>query len=399
MPAEDCQVAAGDGPLQRWADGFADWLAGQGFAPDTVGGHLRWLGWLSCWLAGEGLDRGAVTEAVAERFAADMRAAGHPKITAGRLARMLSYLRGTGAIPDADPAAAPTAERDQVLAGYRAYLEGRRGLAAGTVTERLRVAGLFLDSLGSLPDGRVPEPDPRLVLDIVRFWGQLARRRCSPLRSFLRFLQMAGHAGQDVAVVLPAVRKVTGARRAARLTPAEAEAVLAAAGGPGEQGLRERAVLLLVARLGLRASEVGWLSLDDIRWRAGIVSVRRKGGRRAEFPLPTDAGQALAGYLTARPAVPGTRAAFITVTAPRRPLTRMGIGAIVRTATARAGKEAGPHQFRHLLGDGLLQAGVPLPGIAQVLGHRDLAVTSVYLAPGQSRLAALARPWPAAGQQ
>jgi site-specific recombinase XerD len=92
--------------------------------------------------------------------------------------------------------------------------------------------------------------------------------------------------------------------------------------------------------------------------------------------------------------VPGTRAVFVTVTAPRRPLTRNGVCAIVRTATARAGQEAGPHQFRHLLGGDLVEAGVPLPGIAQVLGHRDIAVTSVYLEPGQSRLAALARPWP-----
>jgi site-specific recombinase XerD len=198
--------------------------------------------------------------------------------------------------------------------------------------------------------------------------------------------------------VLPAVRKTAGTRRAVRLTPAEASTVLAAADGLGEQGLRERAVLLLADRLGLRASEVSWLSLDDIGWRAGIISIRRKGGRRAGFPLTADAGQALADYLTARPAVPGTRAVFVTVMAPRRPLTRQGVAAIVRTATARAGKEAGPHQFRHLLGGELLEAGVPLAGIAEVLGHHDLAVTSIYVAPGQSRLAALARPWPAGGQ-
>lgn len=387
--------STGERPLAQCADGFADWLAGQGFASDTVRGYLRWLGWLSDWLAARALDGRAVTDDVAAAFAADMRAAGRSKITAGRLARMLSYLQSSGAVPEAVPA--PLTGRQRMLAEFRCYLEGR-GLAPGTVTERLRVAGLFLDGLGC-GDGPPPEPGARQVLDVVRSWGTLARRRCSPLRSFLRFLQMTGHAGQDVTVALPPVRKAAGTRRAARLTPAQAGAVLTSAGGADERGLRDRAVLLLTCRLGLRASEVSWLSLDDISWRTGIITARRKGGRRAELPLPGDAGQALAGYLSARPAVPSTRAVFVTVMAPRRQLTRNGICAIVRTATARAGQEAGPHQFRHLLGGELLEAGVPLPGIARVLGHRDVAVTSAYLEPGQSRLAALARPWPAAGRQ
>jgi integrase/recombinase XerD len=395
MAGTDCQRWRAGGLLGPLAAGFADWLAAQGFAQDTVDAYLRWLGWLSGWLEARGLDGHAVTGAVADEFAAAMRAAGHPKVTSGRVARMMSYLRSVKAVPEARPA--PLTGRQRMLAEFRCYLEAGRGLAPGTVTERLRVAGLFLDGLGC-GDGPVPEPDVRQVLGIVRSWGSLARRRCSPLRSFLRFMHMTGYAGQDVAVALPATRKASGTRRAARLTPAEAGAVLAAS-GPGEQGLRERAVLLLAGRLGLRASEVSWLTLDDIAWRTGIISFRRKGGRRGELPLTADAGQALADYLSARPPVPGTRAVFVTVIAPRRQLARTGVAAIVRTATARAGKEAGPHQFRHLLGGELLEAGIPLAGIAQVLGHRDLAVTSSYLEPGQSRLAALARPWPAAGRQ
>src|ERR1019366_7616147 len=282
MPGGDARRAGAVGPVSRYADGFATWLAGQGFTAGTVSGYLRWLGWLSGWLAARGLGADAVTDRVAEAFAADMREAGHPKITSGRLARMMSYLRSVEAVPQAGPA--PLTERQQMLAEFASYLQADRGLGPGTVTERVRVA--------------------------VRSGGPRARRRCSPLRSFLRFLQMTGHAGQDLAIVLPAVRKTAGTRRGVRLTPAEASTVLAAADGLGEQGLRERAVLLLADRLGLRASEVSWLSLDDIGWRAGIISIRRKGGRRAGFPLTADAGQALADYLTARPAVPGTRAVF-----------------------------------------------------------------------------------------
>jgi len=115
--------------------------------------------------------------------------------------------------------------------------------------------------------------------------------------------------------------------------------------------------------------------------------------------ITADVGQALAGYLQARPLVAGTRAVFVTTVAPRRSITRQGIGQIVRTACARAGRPAGPHQFRHLLGGTLLQAGVPLAGIARVLGHRALAVTSGYAAPGRSQIADLIRPWPLAEPQ
>ena len=138
------------------------------------------------------------------------------------------------------------------------------------------------------------------------------------------------------------------------------------------------------------------LTLDDIRWRGGSLVIHRKGGRAEEFPLLADVGLALAGYLRARSPAAGTRAVFVTTAAPRRAMTRQGIGQIVRTACARAGWPAGPHQFRHLLGGTLLQAGVPLAGVAQVLGHRAVAVTAGYAAPGRAQLADLIRPWPLA---
>jgi integrase/recombinase XerD len=388
------------GLLGPWAGGFSLWLNAQGFAPGTVDTYVRWLGWLSIWLEARGLGVAAVSGPVAEEFAAEMRAAGHPKITAGRLAVIMCYLRGAGVIPageESDPAAG--GPRHQLLAAYRGYLSDGRRLAPATVTERVRVAGLFLEGLGCTraTAGAVPQPSPQQVLAVVSSWGPLARRRCSPLRSFLRFLFLAGHTGRDLAVVIPPARKTGPSRQAARLTADEARAVLDSCTGTGERGCRDRAVLLLVARLALRACEVCRLGLDDIRWRSGTVIIRRKGGRSEEFPLLPDVGQAVADYLQVRPPVPGTRTVFVTTVAPRRPMSRQGIGAIVRTASARAGRPAGPHHFRHLLGGTLLDAGATLADIAGVLGHRDLSVTSAYVTPGWRALAALARPWPGEG--
>jgi len=361
-----------------------------------VAGYLRWLGWLSGWLAGRGLAADALTGALAAQFAASMRAAGHPEITPGRLATMLGYLREAGAVPPEDACPPEVTPRGRVLAGYREHM-ARRDLAPGTVAARLRVAGMFLDGLGgdAAADG-LEDLTPRRVLAVLRSWGPLARRRSSELRAFLRYLRAAGYTVQDLAAAVFAARPGSAPRRAARLDPAQAAAVLDGLERSGERGKRDYAVLLLVARLGLRCCEVCRLALDDIRWRGGSLVIHRKGGRAEEFPLLADVGLALAEYLRARSPAPGTRAVFVTTVAPRRAMTRQGIGQVVRAACARAGWPAGPHQFRHLLGGTLLQAGVPLAGVAQVLGHRALAVTAGYAAPGRWQLAELIRPWPLA---
>jgi integrase len=391
-------VVAGraEGTLGPWAPGFAEWLRSRGYAPETVAGYLRWLDWLSGWLAGRGLAADALTGALAAQFAASMRAAGHPKITPGRLATMLGYLREAGAVPPEDPCLPEVTPRERVLAGYREHM-ARRDLAPGTVATRLRVAGMFLDGLGgdAAADG-LEHLTPRRVLAVLRSWGPLARRRSSELRAFLRYLRAAGHTVQDLAAVVFPARPGSAPRRAARLDPAQAMAVLDGFERSGERGKRDYAVLLLVARLGLRSCEVSRLTLDDIRWRGGSLVIHRKGGRAEELPLLADVGLALAEYLRARSPAAGTREVFVTTVAPRRAMTRQGIGQVVRAACGRAGWPAGPHQFRHLLGGTLLQAGVPLAGVAQVLGHRALAVTAGYAAPGRSQLADLIRPWPLA---
>lgn len=264
------------GPTASWGRGlpdsrngwFAEWLVSRGYAAGTVAGYLRWLGWLGGWLAGRGLAADALTGALAAEFAASMRAAGHPKITAGRLATMLGYLREAGAVPPEDPCPSEVTPRERVLAAYREHM-ARRGLAPVTVATRLRVAGMFLDGLGgdTAADG-VEHLTPRQVLAVLRSWGPLARRRSSELRAFLRYLRAAGHTAQDLAAVVFPARPGSAPRRAARLDPAQAVAVL--------DGFE-------------RAEELPLLSVD--------------------------AGLALAEYLRARSPAAGTRAVFVTTVA------------------------------------------------------------------------------------
>jgi integrase len=179
------------------------------------------------------------------------------------------------------------------------------------------------------------------------------------------------------------------------LEPGKIAALLAACDRAEPDGRRDYAVILLLARLGLRAGEAARLRLDDIRWRAGEIGIRGKGGQYDVLPLPADVGAAIADWLRdGRPAA-GFREVFTSVLAPTRPLTRENVGWIVRRACVRAGMPPfGAHRLRHNAACAMIGAKVPLAGIAQALRHRSHIVTAGYARAGIDRLRPLARPWP-----
>jgi integrase/recombinase XerD len=378
------------------AERLASWMRGQGYACSTITEYQRRVRWLGSWLASRRMEPPELTKAVAAEFGAAMRTAGHASMTVRGAVRLIACLEQSGAVPQ--PRAGQAPPREALAGAYRDYLASRR-LAESTITGRLRVAALLLDALG---DGSVTADRVAVsacaVTGIVASWGTQARCRASPVRVFLRFLQMAGYVDEDLAAAIPRVRRSLPARQAARLTGEQAQRLAAGVDTSGEAGKRDKAILLLLWRLGLRASEVTRLDLDDFRWRNGTVLVHRKPGRDEELPLLADVGQALADYLAVRPRPVPARAALLTLTAPRRRLSLPGVVSIVRRLSAATGTTAGPHQFRHLLGDQLLEAGYGLREIAQVLGHRegDLATTIRYVTPPRQQMDGLVRPWPAA---
>ena len=188
--------------------------------------------------------------------------------------------------------------------------------------------------------------------------------------------------------------------RAARgLKAAEIEMLLAGCDRKTATGLRDYAVLSLLARLGLRGAEAAGLQLDDIDWRAGEIAVTGKGSRTERLPLPAPAGEGLVAWLTeGRPACE-SRAVFVTVRRPYRQLTPEAVRTVMGRACERAGLERrGTHRFRHALATEMLRAGASLPEVGQVLRHRSLLSTSVYAKVDQDALRPLARPWPGAGK-
>jgi integrase len=224
--------------------------------------------------------------------------------------------------------------------------------------------------------------------------GAGAKSIAGGLRTFLRYLYLSGKVDRQLAEAVPPAAGWKLAGLPARLDTAAVAAVMATCERTTETGCRDYAVLVLLARLGLRAHEVAGLELDDIHWRAGTVVLRRKGGRSEELPLPVDVGQALVDYLLLRKGG-RLRAVFVSVVAPRRPMTRSAVTLLARRHCAAAGVTwGGAHRLRHTLASDLLAAGASLAQIGLVLGHRSPFVTSIYAKIDRGALALLVRPWP-----
>ena len=159
-------------------------------------------------------------------------------------------------------------------------------------------------------------------------------------------------------------------------------------------GCRDRAILLLLARLGLRACEVARLEIADVRWARGEVRVRGKGSE-GRLPLPWDIGAALAHYLRTGRRRSTSPRLFLGVCAPFREMTSHAVAQIVPRVAVRAGlPRIGSHRLRHTAATGMLRKGASLSEVAHVLRHRSLDTTAIYAKVDRRALRPLARRWP-----
>jgi integrase/recombinase XerD len=285
-----------------------------------------------------------------------------------------------------------------LLAEFRAWLDRERGLSPVSVRCYSKQAKYFLAAVGGpaavsgLDAGKVTA----FMVDYSKDRnGWSAKAMVTSLRAFLRFAHATGRTAVPLAGAVPAVASWRLSALPRGLSQAEIGRLLAGCDRETAAGLRDYAVLSLLARLGLRGAEAAGLRLDDIDWRAGEIAVTGKGSRTERLPLPAPAGEALAAWLTdGRPRC-GSRAVFVTVRRPYRQLTPEAVRAVMGRACDRAGLERrGSHRFRHALATEMLRAGASLPEIGQVLRHRSMLSTSVYAKVDQDALRPLARPWP-----
>lgn len=232
--------------------------------------------------------------------------------------------------------------------------------------------------------------------------SEQVRLLATSLRSFLRFLHVKGEIRHDLTAAIPTVRKWSQPGVPKKLTSEEVDRVLAAPDRSTATGRRDYAILLLLAKLGLRSSEVLSLELGDIRWRTGEVLIRGKGKRRDLLPLHHDVGTAIARYLRLDRGIRPTQRIFLRTNAPRVPLTGpASIGHIVRRALAQAEIERpshiAAHLFRHTLASRMLQQGANLRDVSQALRHRATSTTEIYAKIDMRTLNEVVRPWPSQG--
>lgn len=297
--------------------------------------------------------------------------------------------------------------RGDYLQRYEDYLRKDRGLADNSVHVYVPFVRDFLSRQATEAGGLSAIFDTLqirsfLVAQTKGRSDEYTRLLAVSLRSFLRFLFFAGEIDHDVSGSVPMVRKYRMSRPPSFLSAEQTELVLTATDRSTSTGRRDYAVLLLLARLGLRAGEIVLLELDDIRWRSGEIVVRGKGRLVDRLPLLCDVGEALAAYIRGDRGASSSRRVFLRTWAPRIGLTGpAAIGHVVRKALVRAGVQrsgrGAAHLFRHGLATNLIRRGASIAEIAEVLRHRSQNTTAIYSHVSFEALRMVAQPWPVTG--
>jgi integrase/recombinase XerD len=391
-----------EGPLGEYIDCYAAELCAEGYAQQSAEFQIRLVTDFSQWLAKRRIDAPEITADHFQpylRYRARYRRPGRSDLAA--LKRLLNLLLRQEVIPEPSlPAATPAKQLEE---DFRLYLRQERALASATLTCYTLFVGEFLaDRFGTGPVDLSSLSAADVTGFVQRRAASIHSKRVqlmtTALRSFLRFARYRGDVNTDLAACVPSVANWSQSTLPRAIPRSQAELLLASCKRRTVMGRRDYAILLLLARLGLRAGEITTLGLEDLDWQAGLITVRGKGGRRSQLPLPQDVGEAIADYLrNGRPRA-ASRCVFLRGRAPTRSFKgAQAIDSVVRHALARAGIDSprkGAHQFRHSLACQMLRQGASLAEIGEVLRHQSPQTTAIYAKVDLASLASLALPWP-----
>jgi site-specific recombinase XerD len=396
------QLCRQDGPLGPYVASYDAEMRSEGYAQQTREVQVRLVADFDRWLAKRGTPAKKIT---AELFRPYLRARFRRRCPTrndvAALQRLLHLLRRLGVVEAPVLPAATPAERLQ--SEFRLYLQQERALAPTTQACYTAFVGEFLaERFGA-------GPVDLSLLGAADITGFVRRRAIAirskrvqlvttALRSFLRYARYRGDIEKDLAACIPAVAnwKQSGLPRA--LPADQVEQVLKSVNRKTAIGRRDYAILLILARLGLRAGEIRALTLDDFDWQEGLLTVRGKAGRFSQLPLPKDVGAAIADYLGHGRPNTSSRCVFLRAKAPTGGFQgQSGVGSMVRHALERAGIDSprkGAHQFRHALACQMLKQGASLSEIGELLRHRSPQTTAIYAKVDLDSLATLALCWP-----
>lgn len=392
--------------IEPYLASFAETFAAENYTAGTVKTYQSILRKLGHIMDAEGVDPSELTFDVAERLGRKVPRKKVGTILPYRLARRFAqHLLDIGAT---QPVALTEAQqaRATLLSDFETYLIKHRGLSLRSMPNAIGFARRFIDHRfgdGMIDVARLRPADVIGFIEHALANGSDRQSVATHVRRFLQYLFSSAATATNLALCVPKVTKRWGARLPRHLSPEGVEALLANVRGNPRHGARDYAMLLIMARLGLRAAEVIAIRLDDIDWRAGELLVRGKGKLHDRVPISSEVGDALSRYLLEERGPASCRTLFVTHRAPHRPFKDGQIvNAIIKDALKATGQKpvtpyVGSHLLRHTLATRLVNTGASLDEVGDVLRHRSRASTMIYARLDIEGLRSLAMPWPMAG--
>jgi integrase/recombinase XerD len=394
--------------IDPYLDSFAQSFAASNYEARTIKVYRQLARNLGRLMDGAEIAPSALTPDVAERLARTAIPGRENTIRFHNLARRFAdHLIEIG-VAQPVPLTETQATRAALLADFEEYLIKQRGLSQRTIYHTLRFANRFLDHRFG---DKMIDPACLRAADTTSFVQHVLARRTpyrdktvtTHLRTFFQYLFARGATATNLALSIPKTAQRWDARLPRHLSRDGIEAVLASVRENPRHGARDYAMLLLMARLGLRAVEIIAIRLDDIDWRAGELLVRGKGNLHDRVPISAEVGEALSRYLREKRRPTGCRAMFVTHRAPHRAFKNSEIvndilkGALAATGQKPVTPYVGSHLLRHSLATRLVNAGASLDEVGDVLRHRSRSSTMIYARLDIDGLRSIAQPWPVAG--
>lgn len=393
------------GPIAPHLTSFSEFLAKQSYSYATGQRHVREVGHLSQWLDRQGVGLTDLSEKTIWIYLCFRYQNAQLQVKRGFCRQLLSYLQQNGIITTQKLVGTPL---NLCIDKYQEHMVRNQGLVKETIRVRIRVARNFL----SLQFGEDNLQFSQLLPSHIEQYFLNRSHHCntatlkteaSALRCFLRFLQFRGDISSHLVDSVPTVPSWRHTIIPEFLTTDEIKLLIQRCECATPQAQRDIAILLLLIRLGLRAIEICRLTLDDIDWDAGFISILGKNGKRDRLPLLQDVGEAISTYLCQGRPQSSTRNVFVGAIAPFEPFSNSSsVANVVHNALRRANlnpPRKGSHLLRRSFATIMLQGGASLTEIGQILRHQKADTTAIYAKVDLGRLRPIARPWPEGGDQ
>ena len=399
----------------RVVESFLQTLVAQGYLLESIVAYRKRCRHFIVWLYLHDVALAEIDDDVLFRFLSHDCTCVHPhffirtgkfagrKNSRSKIGSFIDHLIGTGIAP---PRPTPVREEaGQYLARFVIWLRRYRGIGDGTIQSYHKAMRVLLPHLGDDPD----RYSATRIRNTVRYRLEMSsretvRRETSALRLYLRFLVLEGLCRPGLVAAVPTIPRPRFSTLPRHLPREDIEHIIASCDPATPKGMRDRAILLLLARLALRAGDVANLRLNDLDWDNAVVRVSGKSRRAAVLPLPQDVGAAAKEYiLHARPVVNAERV-FLRMMPPlHQPLASGGVSAVAQAAIKRSGVKAeglpAGHVFRHSVATNLLRDNTPLEVISTLLRHQSTETTAIYARVDVRMLREVAQPWPVAGEE